>query len=820
MKRSPSSSLGRAVVMVAIALALSQSAAADDFLTGPAAGTPTELAVGYLDANKEALGLVGPDVNDLVVKDAYRTDHNGVSHVYLQQRLGGVEVVNAIFNVNVMSDGRILSVGNRFTDNLANRINAVSPRLQPEEAITRGAEHLGLKLAAEDLFTLETVGGPAMEVRFSSAGISHDDIPARLMYLPGQAAGSVRLVWSLVINELGGSNWWNLFVDAETGDVLDKHNWTVNETAAVALGMTSGRGQAPIRKVQAPARQPQPLAPDGYLVFALPNESPDDGAATIEVNPADPIASPFGWHDTDGAPGAESTLTVGNNVQAQTDVNANNSPGAPDIQPDGGPTLDFLFVADLAMQPETYQPAAVTNLFYWNNIVHDLTYQYGFDTPAGNFQDNTYGGGGAGGDPVQADAQDGSGTNNANFGTPPDGADPRMQMFIWTGPINARVTVNSPGGIAGDYEAGHGGWGGPMLPATTRDLEIVDDGTGAPTQGCSALIGFTPGNIALIDRGGCEFGTKALNAENAGADGAIIVNDQQLPNGIIAMGAGADGGSVTIPSVMIGSGDGTLIRDEEPSPGVNLTIQDPPGGDPINRDSDLDNGVIAHEYGHGISNRLTGGPANVGCLNHPEQAGEGWSDWWTLSLFPLSSDTRTTTRGVGNYVSFLPITGAGIRNFPYSTDLGVNPQTYADIGTTNVPHGVGEIWAAMLWEVYWNLVDRYGFDDDLYTGTGGNNLAIQLVLDGMKLQPCSPTFVDGRDGILAADVAMGGANQCEIWNGFAKRGVGFSATAGGTGVGDETEAFDLPPGIPAVCNTIFEDGFESGDTSAWSNTVP
>ena len=189
----------------------------------------------------------------------------------------------------------------------------------------------------------------------------------------------------------------------------------------------------------------------------------------------------------------------------------------------------------------------------------------------------------------------------------------------------------------------------------------------------------------------------------------------------------------------------------------------------------------------------------------------------------MPSDTRTTSRGVGNYATFQPVDGYGIRNFLYSTDLGVNPHTYADIGVTNIPHGVGEVWAAMLWEMYWNLVDRYGFDSDLYGGTGGNNLAIQLVIDGMKMQPCSPTFVQARDAILAADLANNaGANECEIWNAFAKRGLGFSATAGGTGVGDEVEAFDLPDGVPAVCTAtqIYKDGFESGDTSAWSASVP
>jgi hypothetical protein len=90
---------------------------------------------------------------------------------------------------------------------------------------------------------------------------------------------------------------------------------------------------------------------------------------------------------------------------------------------------------------------------------------------------------------------------------------------------------------------------------------------------------------------------------------------------------------------------------------------------------------------------------------------------------------------------------------------------------------------------------------------------------------CSPTFVDARDGILAADLANhGGANQCAVWEAFAKRGVGANASGGSAFVvGDETEDFDLPdgsnPGQPD-CLSFFSDGFESGDTTAWSASVP
>jgi uncharacterized repeat protein (TIGR01451 family) len=152
-------------------------------------------------------------------------------------------------------------------------------------------------------------------------------------------------------------------------------------------------------------------------------------------------------------------------------------------------------------------------------------------------------------------------------------------------------------------------------------------------------------------------------------------------------------------------------------------------------------------------------------------------------------------RGMATWSFFNP---GGIRNFPYSTDLNVNPQTYDSVKTNGTsPHSLGEVWAVMVWEVYWNMVDKHGFNADIYGDwtTGGNNLTYQLVMDGMKLQPCFPGMVDGRDAILAADTALtSGENQCEIWEGFSKRGLGYSADQGSsTSRSDGTEAFDMPP---------------------------
>ncbi len=762
-------------------------------LSGPTEAEPLDNVLSYLGSQKAALGLSSLDVVDLATTDRYVSKHNGVTHLYVQQRVDGVPVANRISNFNIAEDGRIMSFGNQLVADLASKVSSLAPAILPEAALARGAGHFGLMQTKSTPVVLETVGGLTQKTMLSDPAISRADIPVELAYYE-VAPGQLRLTWQLTLDLPDNSFTGNLWIDAEDATVLAEANW---------------------------------ITFDSYNVYALPKESPSDGPRTIEVNSADPIASPFGWHDTNGVAGAEFTTTRGNNVIAQEDQDANDSGG---FRPDGGPLLDFNFPLDLALQPTTYVSASVTNLFYINNIVHDILVQYGFDEASGNMQQTNYSGAPGGTDAVRADALDGSGFNNANFSTPPDGSvfTPRMQMFQWKPPIDALTTVNAPPAIAGGYQSSTGDFG-PQLDATgpvTGNVELVTDtgGAGTTTDGCEALVGFTVGNVALIDRGSCDFSSKVLNAQNAGAIAVIVANDQP---GILHMGAGAGAGAVNIPSVLVTQTDGNTIKTGLGS-GVNAILDLDPTA-PVRRDSDLDNGIIAHEYGHGLSNRLVGGPSQTTCLNNDEQPGEGWSDWLALILTAIPADGPTTSRGIGTYVSFEPSNGPGIRNFPYTTNLLVNPQTYADISTTNIPHGVGEIWASTLWEMYWRLVLRDGFDADLYAGTGGNNLALQLSIDGMKMTPCRPGFVQARDAILAADnLNYNDSNRCVIWKAFAKRGVGESASQGvigfnGNGVGDEVEAFDIPldcqglvltdpfPGVAGVENAFHLTGATPGD---------
>jgi extracellular elastinolytic metalloproteinase len=777
-----------------------------DFLTGPQQGAPLDIAIKYLRQNAHLLGLTGADLNDLTVTDLYTSEHNGVTHIYMRQRFKGIEVANGNLSINIASDGSVINVGHSFLSNLTAAVNRQVPGRSARQSVAAGVEHLGLSLGQE-LRILRQTGGPAQEVLFSDGGISQEPIPARLVYQP-VGPNQVQLAWQIDIYELTGEHWWSMVVDAESGVVLAQNDYVDHDTwETMFANPTSSRNL--LLPTSGEARSPQSSLNtliDGaaYNVFALPKESPNDGPRTLVVDPAHPVASPFGWHDTNGAAGPEFTVTRGNNVHAYTDIDANNV-ADPGSDPDGGAGLLFDFPLDLGQNPPTYRPAAVTNLFYWNNIIHDVFYGYGFNEMSGNFQVNNYGRGPTSGnlganDDVRAEAQDGSGTNNANFLTPADGSRPRMQMFIWTYPFVNLVTVNPPSPIAGDYSATNAVFG-PQLTATgplTADvilaLDPADTAGPSETDGCSPLtnVAEVAGNIALLDRGTCPFVNKVINAQNAGAIGVIVANN--APGNPITMGGSS--AAVTIPSVMVSLDNGNLLKANLP---LNATLHDA-GALAINRDSDLDNGVIVHEYGHGISNRLTGGRTIVSCLGNQEQMGEGWSDWLALVLTTHPDDTATTRRGIGTYVIYESTDGNGIRPTPYTTDMSINPSTYDTIKNPaiSVPHGIGYVWATMLWDVYWNLVAAHGYNPDVYGDwtTGGNNLAIQLVIDGMKMQPCNPGFVTGRNAILQADQALsGGENQCTIWEGFARRGLGYSASQGSSNNrNDGTEAFDLPPG--------------------------
>ncbi len=171
-----------------------------------------------------------------------------------------------------------------------------------------------------------------------------------------------------------------------------------------------------------------------YNVFAFPSESPND-SDRFDGRPTRPTASPRrSAGTTRTAPPVPSTRSRAATTRTRSWTRTPTTCRTSNSSPDGGAALKFDFPIDFTEHAQTYRDAATTNLFYANNMIHDLAYQYGFDEASGNFQTNNYGRGGTGTDYVRAEAADGNGTNNANFNPPTnDGGTPRMQMYLWPG---------------------------------------------------------------------------------------------------------------------------------------------------------------------------------------------------------------------------------------------------------------------------------------------------------------------------------------------------------------------------------------------------
>ena len=285
------------------------------------------------------------------------------------------------------------------------------------------------------------------------------------------------------------------------------------------------------------------------------------------------------------------------------------------------------------------------------------------------------------------------------------------------------------------------------------------------------------------------------NFSKGGQGNDALQADAQDSGGLSAV-EGGTGQNRNNANFSTGGADGSAAR-------MQMYIFD---GPTPNRDGDLDAEIVLHEYTHGLSIRLVGGGTGISALQ-PSGMGEGWSDFYALSLLSTSGDDVNGNYAVAAYATwqFSGLTQNyyyGLRRYPYSTNLTKNPLTFRDIdpaqinphtgvpispvigGAANEVHNMGEVWCVTLWEARANMLALYG--------ASGNRNMLQLVTDGMRLAPPNPTFLQARDAIILADrTNNNGTNYVQLWTAFAKRGMGESATspASSTTAG-VSEAFD------------------------------
>lgn len=432
-----------------------------DTLSEPQSDNADNIARKFLERHRSVFALSGASKDELKLEN--EDNDQGTTFLNYTQTVGGLKVFEGQVNVVVNRNGEVLNVRQGFLADgpPARRRGAMNEA----QAIAKAFEHAGRTVFPSFVENYARASQTEMSRFANPLDVNFEEVLSEQNVV--RVDGQSRLAWH-VYAEVGPEEWYEILLDAYTGELLLRHNLYVHQAQGTVY-----------------------------------TEAPDKGARQLVSFVGDTVINTAaGWMGT-------STVTTGNNVEAYLDSDANNSPDNNNgtglsVGHASSATQNFTFPFSTTVDPRTQQAAVVTNLFYFNNVMHDFSYNLGFTETSRNFQVNNFGRGGTGNDSVRAEAQDGSGTNNANFATPPDGSRPRMQQFLFTAP-----TPDRDSSVDGDvvfHEYGHG-----------ISNRLIGNGS-------TALSGIQSG---AMGEGWSDYWAITIN--NDGAVGEYVTNN---PNGI------------------------------------------------------------------------------------------------------------------------------------------------------------------------------------------------------------------------------------------------------------------------------------------------
>ncbi|MEZ4294321.1 MAG: M36 family metallopeptidase [Polyangiaceae bacterium] len=747
----------------------------------PSVSTPEAAARAHLAAYASLYGLSEPALDTARAVMVHDTGRGGII-VTFRQELGGAPVFRHDAKVLLRRDLSLVALsgslhpraieGSKSTGTFALPAGgAVARALSDLYSLTVPASALAPNFNASkgewQRFDLKSPGAGGL------AGVTFER-PARARKVHFPLADKLVPAYQVEVfaDEKGGdSDVYGYVISAADGAVLRRQNLTAEAAFKYRVWADESGDFRPLDGPIADFTPHPTGVPDGsYPAFIAP--------ALIQIDGFNSFKDP--WVASDA------TQSRGNNVDAYTDHDDSNSPSGGDVRATVTAPGEFDRVYDTSKGPTSstdQEMAAVTQLFYTNNWLHDYWYDSGFDEAAGNAQVDNYGRGGQGNDPLRAEAQDSfdqGASNNANMATPDDGESPRMQMYVWDGKEDRTLTLGSDPASLQNGAAEFG----PQSFDLTGEVALAVDGVSPVNNACEAITSDVTGKIALVDRGMCTFHEKALNAQAAGAIGMILANNTA---GSPPYMPASNFPSVTIPVLSITQAAGAGLKAQLMNGTVSATMMRTLG---VQVDGTIDNLVVAHEWGHYLHHRL------VACgLNQCGAESEGWGDFLALTvqirpqddLSGTFSDSVYATAGFGDAAYF------GTRRMPYSTDLSKNPLTFqhiqssatlpntapmADVFPDNAEsHNSGEVWCSMLFEGYASILAESKSASPKYSFDEARRRMTDYVVAGMKLAPVEPTFTEQRDAIIAAAFAADPGDALLIAEGFAKRGAGSCAVS-------------------------------------------
>jgi extracellular elastinolytic metalloproteinase len=373
--------------------------------------------------------------------------------VNLIQRIEGKEVFNSDVTAAVNASNEVISISGQFFPGAGaaktkSRARGAGKKFAPEvEAIARAVFDMTNVVYEAAQFELTTAPPESGHYRFYEYTVKEDDRRPRLerpvrlkdvMFPLGDGQfvpGYYLELW------IQGFPAFSYVMDAvDTPEVLYRKNLTSHVAFKYRVHNT---GDAIFRPHDGPAPgTPHPSGtPNGFQAKTIKEKM-------IEIEsllPGDP------WLPSDAM------TTDGNNCIAYADLSSSNGLGPGDVIGKVTSSKTFNYKYDHskpASDPKNLQNSLV-GMFFHVNWLHDRWYEAGFDEASGNAQKNNFGRGGLGGDPILAEGNDFSGTDNANMATPADGTSPRMQMYEFLGPEPLPSRTSNHEALITFHEMGH-----------------------------------------------------------------------------------------------------------------------------------------------------------------------------------------------------------------------------------------------------------------------------------------------------------------------------------------------------------------------------
>lgn len=388
----------------------------------------------YVNTHR-SLFLHGGEVLDAAkVTRQDTTAATGLQTLIWEQKAAGVPVYGSFFKANLSKSGEIMMIASEMmTDAEVAATNYLAAHPQTgargqvsvEEAVAVAAASIGKTVNADEIKPAISQNPELAYQFFDAPGLSRSWV--QMVWLPVNE-NTARLAWEVNV-ESALEGMFNVVVDAESGEAVCKHSMSAADSVPQYLVF--------------PDTSPTPMSPGFNTPAEATTQPAQISRQLIQIQSLNPVASPNGWiNDNVGT-------TTGNNVDAYADRNGDHVPDS-GSRPVGNGVGSRTFdpEMDLTQDPSSHISASIVELFYTCNWAHDRLYSLGFTESAGNFQANQFNRNGVASsvaDPLLAEAQKGAGIappdnlrNNAFFSSPQDGINPRMEMYVFSGPTPDR----------------------------------------------------------------------------------------------------------------------------------------------------------------------------------------------------------------------------------------------------------------------------------------------------------------------------------------------------------------------------------------------